>query len=67
MNAPGPMSTRVRLLDGLVRIEDPDPALIPLQNKALDDLRAARNLGRKTDVEDALAVALELDALKLVL
>lgn len=45
----------------------PDPELIPLQNRALDSLREARKLGKKTDILDSLAVAQELDALRLVL
>lgn len=59
-----------QLQDFEARVKDPDaidPALISLQHKAIKDLQAARKLGRKTDMEDALAVAKELDALRLVL
>ena len=63
MSAPGPMSTRIRLLDGLVRIEDPDPALIPLQNDALKRVKDAHDHGTHEDIRDAVRVARELGAL----
>jgi len=43
-----------------------DPAILPLQNKALDKLREARKSGVQEEIDNALDVALELDAMGLM-
>lgn len=57
------MNAALQILDRLARVEDPDPALIPLQNDALDRVKEARDDGTGEDIRDAVRVARELGAL----
>jgi len=61
------MNAALQTLDRLARVEDPDPALIPIQKEAITALMDARKWGTQEEIDNALDVAQELGALRLVL
>ena len=61
------MNATEAALDRLARVEDPDPALIPIQLEALWRIEQAKKSGGQEAINNALDVAQELGALRLVL
>lgn len=61
------MNADLQILDHLAKVEDPDPALIPLQYDAIKLLQDRRKNGTQEEIDNALDVAQELGALRLVL